>query len=249
MPPGPASLCQYSWFSETRNKEASFCFLACYHFLCLFGWTTEQKHQMWPEECQQSLAARMWANLEAACVLSKANFRLKLRFLHEHQFQHFTPKNTFYCPQISSCPTFHHTQLQKSHLTGVSNLNMMLPNSYWKTVKDNQCFPQDYPTFEERNGMVRNSSITHHPNCAYLEVESVGAKESLLWKQALCWRERQKRAREQSRAHLKAETIQWWTECPHWLVDSTRAECRERDPCSLFTGHTWEEVNRHVERW
>lgn len=129
VPPGPASLCHYSWFSETRNKEASFCFLLCYHFLCLFGWTTEQKHQMWPEECQQSLATRMWANLEEACVLSKANFRLKLRSLHEHQFQHFTPKNTFYCPQISSCPTFHHTQLQKSHLSGVSNLNMTLLNS------------------------------------------------------------------------------------------------------------------------
>lgn len=25
--------------------------------------------------------------------------------------------------------------------------------------------------FRRRNGMVRNSSITHHPNCAYLEVE------------------------------------------------------------------------------
>lgn len=81
--------------------------------------------------------------------------------------------------------------------------------------------------------MVRNSSITHdHPNCAYLEVESVGAKESLLWKQASCWREsqierEQERERERCRAYLKAETTQWWTQCFHQLVHRIQTECRE----------------------
>lgn len=33
--------------------------------------------------------------------------------------------------------------------------------------------------------MMRNSSVKHrHPSSAYLDVESVGARESLLWKQA-----------------------------------------------------------------
>lgn len=226
MPPGPASLCQYFWFSEARNKEASFCFLVCYHFLCLFGWTTEQKHQMWPEECQQSLATRMWANLEEACVLSEANFRLKLRFLHEHQFQHLTPQKTLFISDIFLSHLSPHTAAKIPPLWCLKFKHVaefLLKNSQGQSM-----LSAGLSHFWRRNGMVRNSSITHHPNCAYLEVESVGAKESLLWKQALCWWERQKRAREQCRAHLKAETIQWWTECSHWLVDSTRAECRER---------------------
>lgn len=100
---------------------------------------------------------------------------------------------------------------------------------------------------------MRNSSITH-PNCAYLEVESVGAKESLLWKQALCWQASQtERERERAMQGIfksRSDTMVdrmfslWW-EHSLWLVDSARTESRH--PCSIFTDHTWEKVNRHVE--
>lgn len=49
------------------------------------------------------------------------------------------------------------------------------------------------PLFRRQNGVMRNFSIKyHHPNCTYLEVESVGARESSLWKQALCQTERER---------------------------------------------------------
>lgn len=104
--------------------------------------------------------------------------------------------------------------------------------------------------FRRRNGMVRNSSITHHhPNCAYLEVESVRAKESLLWKQALCWRESQtERDRERAMQGIFKSRNDTVVDRIFSLIGGQHTDRVQRDPCSIFTGHTWEKVNRHVQK-
>lgn len=87
--------------------------------------------------------------------------------------------------------------------------------------------------YRRRNGMMRNSSIKHrHPNCAYLEVESVGAKESLLWKQALCQQESQ--TEREKKRHGERDAGHIWKQEEHnggqnVLTDWTTAHGRRAE--------------------
>lgn len=92
------------------------------------------------------------------------------------------------------------------------------------------------PLFRRQIGMMRNVSIKyHHPNCTYLEVESVGARESLLWKQALCQTERERTRAwccqapaqnvEGEMRRFWKQRWQEWEECSPQLGHSTWTEC------------------------
>lgn len=76
--------------------------------------------------------------------------------------------------------------------SGVSNDNV---SAFERSIIENLSAPSQgqltymparISPFGRGTVMMRNSSVKHcHPGSAYLEVESVGAWESLLWKQAI----------------------------------------------------------------
>lgn len=85
-----------------------------------------------------------------------------------------------------------HLETRVQSCSGVSNDNV---SAFERSIIENLSVPSQgqltymparISLFGRGTVMMRNSSVKHcHPGSAYLEVESVGAWESLLWKQAI----------------------------------------------------------------
>lgn len=58
-PPGPVSLCITDLLKLETTRHLFASSLTSIFFFCLFGWVIDQRHQMWPEKCHQSPAARV----------------------------------------------------------------------------------------------------------------------------------------------------------------------------------------------